>query len=305
MDINLLKEILAKNTKIYLYIMLFALVVSSVVTLFLKNEYNSFAYLVAPRESLSSISTSSQASGASSSLVRAFSLNSSSNNDPNIEFAINRALSYDFLSSFIIDNNLLPELLAFRSYDKSNKAINYYKNAENLRIENLFKDNEINYEAKEVQDAVKILRKKFRIYGDVESSIVTASFSYYTPQLSKDILSNLLAQLNKDIAMTDAKNSERNVNYIAKAINTYPQPVISKTLGSVLESNLTKMVLAQSEIDYAFTMVDAPILPLKKSWPSRTFIVISSLLGVILFIIIAVFIEFQIMLYKQNKLADD
>ena len=198
-------------------------------------------------------------------------------------------------------NDLLPELLAFKSFNKANNSINYYKNAENLKVENLFKDNIINYEIKVVQDAVKELRSKFRIYSDIESSIVTASFSYYTPQLSRDILSRLLSQLNHDIAITDAKNAERNVDYIAKAINTYPQPMISKTLGSLLESNLTKMVLAQSEIDYAFTMVDAPILALKKSWPSRTFIVLSSFLTMILCIIIAIFVELQIMLFKNEK----
>jgi len=61
------------------------------------------------------------------------------------------------------------------------------------------------------------------------------------------------------------------------------------------------MVLAQSEVDYAFTTVDPPILPLKKSWPSRTFIVLSSFLTMVLFIIIATFIELQIMLHKKKK----
>jgi len=302
MDTILLKEILTKNSRIFGYLLVAAILGSAVISLFLRNEYNSYAYLVAPRSSLSSSSAQSVSTGGSLSIGRMLSLSSSSNSDPNIEYAINRALSFEFLSNFIVKNDLLPELLAFKSYNKTNNSINYYKNVEDLKIENLFKDNPINYEAKIVQDAVKELRSKFRIYGDVESSIVTASFSYYTPQLSRDILSRLLAQLNQDIAMADAKNSERNVNYIAKAISTYPQPMISKTLGSVLESNLTKMVLAQSEVDYAFTMVDPPILPLKKSWPSRTFIVISSFLTMVLFIIIATFVELQIMLHRKKKI---
>lgn len=301
MDAILLKEILTKNSRIFGYLLVTAILGSAVISLFLRNEYNSYAYLVAPRSSLSSSSAQSVTTGGNLSIGRMLSLSSSSNSDPNIEYAINRALSFEFLSNFIVKNDLLPELLAFKSYNKANNSINYYKNAEDLKIENLFKDNPINYEAKIVQDAVKELRSKFRIYGDVESSIVTASFSYYTPQLSRDILSRLLAQLNQDIAMADAKNSERNVNYIAKAINTYPQPMISKTLGSVLESNLTKMVLAQSEVDYAFTTVDPPILPLKKSWPSRTFIVFSSFLTMVLFIIIATFVELQIMLHRKQK----
>jgi len=239
MDTILLKEILTKNSRIFGYLLVAAILGSAVISLFLRNEYNSYAYLVAPRSSLSSSSAQSVATGGNLSIGRMLSLSSSSNNDPNIEYAINRALSFEFLSNFIVKNDLLPELLAFKSYNKANNSINYYKNAEDLKIENLFKDNPINYEAKIVQDAVKQLRSKFRIYGDVESSIVTASFSYYTPQLSRDILSRSLAQINHDIAMAYAKNSERNVNYIAKAINTYPQPMISKTLGSVLESNLT------------------------------------------------------------------
>jgi|TARA_B110001450_G_scaffold217221_1_gene211116 uncharacterized protein involved in exopolysaccharide biosynthesis len=305
MNITLLKKILLKNKNIFVLLLTGTILLTSVITLFLKNEYSSHAYLVAPRDSLSGTPAGAQSSAGSSLAGLLSFAGNASNNDPNIEYAIHVAQSYKFLSKFIVTHDLLPVLLAFKSYDSRTDTISYLKNGNRLKVENLFKDKQIDYQIKEIQDAVKLLRKKFRIYPAIESSIVTASFTFYSPEITKDILSKLLVDINQSIAQTDAQNSERNVTYIAAAINKYPQPVISKTLGSVLESNLTKMVLAQSELDYAFTIVDAPILALKKSWPSRTFIVLSTFLAMILLIIIALFVEFQLKLREESSHQKD
>ena len=111
---------------------------------------------------------------------------------------------------------------------------------------------------------------------------------------------NMIIDISKTMAKKDVINAERNIDYIAQKINSYPQSVITKTLGSVLESNITKMVLAQSDSEYAFTVLDPPILPMKKFWPSRTFIVLSSFLTMSLIIIIAIFTELQYSLRAPN-----
>jgi uncharacterized protein involved in exopolysaccharide biosynthesis len=293
---DLIKEIFIKNRRLYLYLVLATIIVSAFISLQLKNEYTSEAFLVSPRSSLSSGGGQSASSG-SSSIASIIPFFNSSNADPNIEYAIHTVMSYSFLSKFIVENDLLPVLLGFRSYNSSTNKINYKNNADDLKVSNFFKEREVDLEIKEIQDAVKILRKKFTIYTDVESSLVTARFTYYSPNLAKNILHDLLMDLNKTIASKDILSAERNVEFLADKINSYPQSVITKTLGAVLESNITKMALAQSDSEYAFTMIDAPIIPLKKSWPSRTFIVLSSFLSMLLLIIISIFMEMQIRLF--------
>lgn len=296
MPIDLIKEIFIKNRRLYLYLVIATIIVSAFVSLQLKNEYTSEAFLVSPRSSLSSGGGTSVNSG-SSSIASIIPFFNSANADPNIEYAIHTVMSYSFLSKFIVKNDLLPEFLAFGSYNGSTNQINYKNNADDLRVSNLFKEREVDLEIKEIQDAVKILRKKFTIYSDVESSLVTARFTYYSPILAKNILHDLLMDLNKTIASKDILSAERNVEFLADKIDSYPQSVITKTLGAVLESNITKMALAQSDSEYAFTLIDEPIIPLKKSWPSRTFIVLSSFLSMLLLIIISIFLEMQIRLF--------
>jgi uncharacterized protein involved in exopolysaccharide biosynthesis len=290
-----------KNKKVYGYLLLGSIIVTAVITLFLKNEYRAEASLVAPRASLA-LSGSGVSSGSSGSPLSSLlpSFLSSSNYDPNVEYAIQVASSYAFLSKFIAEQDLLPELLAFKSYSASRNEITLKKNADQLRLKNLFKDREIDLESIEFQEGVKAFRKKFSIYADIESTLVTAQFTYYSPYLARDILEQLLIDISKTIAAKDVINAERNIDYIAQKINSYPQSVITKTLGAVLESNITKMVLAQSDAEYAFSTIDAPILPLKKFWPSRTFIVLSSFLSMILVIIISIFIELQYTLRVLN-----
>lgn len=298
---NSISFIFLKNLKTYAYLTLVSVFITALITLFLKNEYRAEAALVAPRASLQlgGQNFSSGTGGNSISNILP-SFISSGNYNPQIEYAIQIAESYGFLSKFIVENDLLPELLAFKNYNPSSGEITLKKNADQLRIKNLFKDREVDYESNEVQDAVKVLRKKFSIYADIESTIVIAQFSYYSPYLARDLLEQLLNDISKTIAAKDVVNAERNVDYIAQKINSYPQSIITKTLGSLLESNLTKMVLAQSDDEYAFSTIDAPILPLKKYWPSRTFIVLSTFLFMVLIIIVSIFIEIQYRLRVLN-----
>lgn len=298
---NSISFIFLKNIKTYAYLTLVSVLITAAITFFLKNEYRAEASLVAPRASLQ-LGSQNFSSGTGGSAISSIlpSFISSGNYNPQIEYAIQIAESYGFLSKFIVENDLLPELLAFKNYSPSSGEITLKKNAEQLRIKNLFKDREVDYESSEVQDAVKVLRKKFSIYADIESTIVIAQFSYYSPYLARDLLERLLNDISKTIAAKDVVNAERNVDYIAQKINSYPQSIITKTLGSLLESNLTKMVLAQSDDEYAFSTIDAPILPLKKHWPSRTFIVLSTFLFMVLIIIVSIFIEIQYRLRVFN-----
>ena len=296
----LISAIFLKNKRVYGYLLLGSVLVTALITLFLKNEYRAEASLVAPRASLASSGGGGTLSSGGSSIASVLPFFSSSNYDPNIEYAIQVVNSYAFLSKFIVEQDLLPELLAFKSYSASSQQITLKKNADQLRVKNLFKDREIDLESTEVQEAVKIFRQQFSIYADVESTIVLAQFSYYSPYFARDVLESLLLSISKTMAAKDVINAERNIDYIAKKINTYPQSVITKTLGAVLESNITKMVLAQSDSEYAFTTIDPPILPLKKFWPSRTFLVLSSFLFMMLVIICASFLELQYSLRALN-----
>ena len=114
-----------------------------------------------------------------------------------------------------------------------------------------------------LQDGAKIIRKHFRISTSVESSQIVASLNYYSPEFSHDLLTIIITKLNNDIAVVDKINSEKSIDYISSIISKYPQPAISSTLASVLESQLTKSILASSGNEYAFSVIDEPVMPLK------------------------------------------
>ena len=299
-DLEILNHIFQKNRRIYSWLLIATLIVSVVITLFLKNEYSSEASLISSRSSLSNSNISSSSASASVSKFLPFA--SGGHDDPNIEYAINRSFSYDFLSKFIVKHDLLPTLLAFKKFNKRTNEIQFHASANELKISSLFPKGEIDYEIIHIQDAVKILRKKFRLYSDIETSIITAKFSYYSPQLSKNILIDLIADLNADIAINDAAGAERNIDYIATVIAKYPQPKISSTLAQLLESNLAKLVVANAQVEYSLSIVDSPILPLKKSWPSRTFLVLSSILSMILICIVSMMVEYQLSANNSKKI---
>ncbi len=269
----------------------------AVASLFYHNQYTSFSYLGSSRSSLASVGGSSKGGGAVSQITSLIPFGPQAV-DPNIDYAIQLSHSHKFLSELIVENDLLPYLLSYRKYDKRNNKLLLKRGHDKYKIANLFKDSSVDYEHPYIQDGTKVLRKYFRISQSVESSQIVASFSYFSPKFSHDLLTEIIKKLNNDIARIDKENSDKSIDYISSIINKYPQPAISSTLASVLESQLTKSILASSGNEYAFSIIDEPVMPLKKSFPVRSFWVISAFFSSLVLCFVFIILEYY---FQNNK----
>ena len=295
--IDALLDILNKRKVLYIFLIGLTCFSVAVISLFYHNQYTSYSYLGTSRSSLASVGGSSKGGGAVSQITSLIPFGPKAE-DPNIDYAIQLSHSHKFLSELIVENDLLPYLLAYKGYSRRNKEITFKRGYERFQIKNLFKDSEINYEHPFIQDGAKIIRKHFRISTSVESSQIVASLNYYSPEFSHDLLTIIITKLNNDIAVVDKINSEKSIDYISSIISKYPQPAISSTLASVLESQLTKSILASSGNEYAFSVIDEPVMPLKKSFPVRSFWVISAFFSSLVFCFILIILEYY---FSNNR----
>lgn len=292
-----LLKILNKRKRFFIILIGLVCLITAVTSLFYHNQYTSYSYLGTSRSSLASVGGSSKGGGAVSQITSLIPFGPKAE-DPNIDYAIQLSQSHKFLSELIVENDLLPYLIAYNSYDKRKKEIRFKRGYEKYLISNLFKEKPIDYEHPYIQDAAQILRKHFRISTSVESSQIVASLNYYSPIFSHDLLSIIIKKLNNDIAKVDKINSDKSIDYISSIINKYPQPAISSTLASVLESQLTKSILASSGNEYAFSVIDEPVMPLKKSFPVRSFWVISAFFSTIVLCMVFMILEYY---FINNK----
>ena len=118
--ISALLDILNKRKVLYIFLIGLTCFSVAVISLFYHNQYTSYSYLGTSRSSLASVGGSSKGGGAVSQITSLIPFGPKAE-DPNIDYAIQLSHSHKFLSELIVENDLLPYLLAYKGYSRRNK----------------------------------------------------------------------------------------------------------------------------------------------------------------------------------------
>jgi LPS O-antigen subunit length determinant protein (WzzB/FepE family) len=111
-----------------------------------------------------------------------------------------------------------------------------------------------------------------------DPSLAVLEVTHYSPEFSFRMSKRLIKQLDKEIAALDIKSSDNQILYINSILSNYESIETSKILGSILNREFTKKILANSSDQYAFLVLDPPVYPINKSKPRRSVILLVSLL---------------------------
>ena len=132
--------------------LIFALI-GIIYSLFLNDHFRSTSVIVPTRDNYQSDNTSQI--GAIAQTI-GFGADDAT---PELKFALSYFNSYKFISEFIAEQDILPEILFFKSYNKRRNAFNFKVNPEDYRMDVLFPDGEVDYSSKHFQEAVKEFRE--------------------------------------------------------------------------------------------------------------------------------------------------
>ena len=87
-------------------------------------------------------------------------------------------------------------------------------------------------------------------------------------------------------------NQSLSLEYINSILGSYNEIEVRKALSKIIESEISKQVLANSLENYSFMILDPPVLPLKKFSPRRTIICLTFALSALLIHIIILSISY-------------
>ena len=179
--------------------------------------------------------------------------------------------SRDFARSFIEDRNLLPVLL-HEDWDKNTQ-----------QWQSTNPDDQ-----PDVRDGVRFFEDNVRtVSRDARTQLVTLSITWTDAEQAADWAMDLVARLNQTMRERALKDAERNIAYLRTELESTDVATLRDAIGSLLEAELQKAMLARGNGEFAYRIVDPAQVPKLRDWPKRSLIVITAtMLGGILGVLI-------------------
>lgn len=261
-----------------------------IISLFLTNTYLSTSTLSPTRDNFKGSATNTSQFGAIVSSIGIGGDDAS----PELKFAFAYFNSYRFLAEFIFEYDLVDDILAFKKYNSKEKKIILSKDANLFSNAALFKSGEIDFSNPSLQKAVKELRKIVSLKpGRENDPSMYLSVYHPSPEFAYYLNSNLISALNNNISSIDIDESRMKIRAMEAMYQHYNAVEVMRVLSKLVESELTKQVLASSVDGKSFIVLDPPLLPFEKYSPRRAILTVNAFLVGLLFSLIYFSIQFM------------
>ncbi len=261
-----------------IFVTFFFGVASIVYALYKPNIYTSEA-LLAPTESEQSGGLSALA-GQFGGLASLAGVNLASQNTNKSQLALEVLVSRRFTSDFIQKHNILPELMAIKSWDLMNNKVVYDEEIYNFESRKWLREVEAPYKAKpSMQEAYKEFSKIFSATLNSETGMVTLSIEHISPYIAQQWVKWLVEDINQEMKERDVLEANRSTDFLTKQIEKTHIADIRTILYKLIEEQAKTIMLANVRDEYVFKTIDPALVSEEKSKPKRALIVI---LGVFL-----------------------
>lgn len=157
-----------------------------------------------------------------------------------------------FARQFIEDHELMPELL---------KEVS-------------------SRDALDIRDAVRFFDTRVRaVSEDTKTGLVTLSIRWKDAETAAVWANTLAKRLNDRLRQQAEEEAERNVTYLKKEMAATAIVSLQQSLGSILESEMQKLMLARGNEQFAFKVIDEAVAPKRQEAPKRALIVTVAFFG--------------------------
>ena len=196
--------------------------------------------------------------------------------------------SRSFLESFIAKHNLLVPLMAAENWDLATNT---------LMLNTEIYDKNTNKWLREVKAPKQAEPSSWEAYQhfltllsaaqDKTTSMVTVTIEYFSPELAKQWLTWLIADINDFMRSQDQKEAQASINYLNKQLENIEVSNMETVFYQLIEEQTKSMMLTQVKAEYVLKTIDPAQVPDQKSGPKRALIVVlGTMLGGILSVLI-------------------
>lgn len=260
------------------------------------NIYKSQA-LLAPTESESQGGALASLAGQFGSLASMAGINLGSSNTDKIQVAIAVMKSREFIGTFIDKHQILPELMAAKSWNQDSNTISYNSELYNAKNQKWVREVKAPFKPEpSQQEAYKAFIKNLSITTDNENGMVTVSIVNLSPELAAKWVTWLVEDINQTMKQRDVAEATRGTEFLEEQLAKTNVSDIRAVLYQLMEQAAKTIMFANVRQEYVFKTIDKAYVPEEKVGPKRALIcVLGTLLGGLLSII------FVLIRYYLNK----
>ena len=261
-----------------------AAITSVVYSLSIPNIYTSSALLVSAdsEDSLGSKLGLSPLAGIAG-------LNSFQKSGSKAQEAIERIKSYDFFVNEFLPYIKFENLVAAESWDQSTNTIIYNQDINSLsaKVSN--------------QEAYESYKGMLYISDDKKSIFLTMRIEHISPFIAQQWLELIIHNINNHMRNLDKIVAQNSIDFLNISAQETQLSEIKGVIYKLIENQIQVLTLTEADKDYIFKPVSSPIVPERKSGPSRASICIS---GTLFGFMISLFISL-ILHYRKSFLLKD
>lgn len=130
-----------------------------------------------------------------------------------------------------------------------------------------------------IGDGVQRLLGRVLTVDVTKEGLITLSVEWSDPQLAAEWANALIAEVNRFVRARTITDAKRGMEFLNRELKLDPAIQVQAGLYRLQEANLSKIMLANVQEDYALRVVDAAVVPLR---PIKPRWLLLTLLGVLL-----------------------
>jgi uncharacterized protein involved in exopolysaccharide biosynthesis len=203
-----------------------------------------------------------------------------SNGENKSEIAIKTIQSRAFLKHLISFKNVLPSIMAAKSYDFQSKKIQFDPNIYNEN-NGMWVRTEPSY-----LEVYNTYLNQVSIFRDQTSNFITVSVEHISPIFAKELLELIINETNELLRNKDLQDSSAAIAFLNTEIPKASIITMKDSINKLIHSQLEKQMLSKVNKEYILKVIEPPFIPEVKSKPVRsTICILGTLLGGMLAII--------------------
>ena len=300
MNIRDIFQIIFKRKYFIILSTLLAALFSVSIALYLPNIYTSKGILMPSKNEESLSSRLSDLSSLAS--FGGFSLPDSSSSKS--EEAKERIKSYEFFNSFFLPKIKIENLLAVKRWNQDNDQLIYDEKHFDSQTKKWISDKWVGFNdvSKNIIPSTQLAYEEYikiiSVSENRKTSFINISIYHKSPYGANKLLDIIINEINESMRAADEDQAKKSIVFLNKIIESTDIKTTKEIISTLLEKQMQTLMLTSAEKNYVFEIIDSPIVPEKKSRPSRARIsILGTILGLLLSILI-VFIQFFRLNYK-------
>jgi uncharacterized protein involved in exopolysaccharide biosynthesis len=144
----------------------------------------------------------------------------------------------------------------------------------------------------DIRDAVRVFDTRVRtVTENTKTSLVTLSIRWKDADTAALWANTLAKRLNDRLRQQAAEEAERNVAFLKKEMAETSIVSLQQSLGSLLEGEMQKLMLARANDEFAFKVIDRAVPPKQLDAPKRVLIILVAFMGGVLLSVVFVIVR--------------